>query len=243
MLWWNETDGGPPAHRAFTSRHGGSSGGPWQGLNLGGHVGDDAAAVRRNRELLARRLGLTPERLMFANQVHGTTAVVVDGPWDGAPPDADALVTRTPGLALAVLVADCVPVLLHAPGEGVVAVAHAGRRGMVDGVVGATVAAMRALGATALDAVVGPSICARCYEVPATLRAQVAASMPVAASVTWRGTPAVDVAAGVLEQLAEHCQRVRQVPGCTAERDDLYSYRRDGVTGRFAGVTWLDPEA
>jgi copper oxidase (laccase) domain-containing protein len=138
-------------------------------------------------------------------------------------------------------VADCVPVLLHAPGEGVVAVAHAGRRGMVDGVVGATVAAMRGLGATALNAVVGPSICARCYAVPAALRAQVAASVPVAASVTWSGTPAVEVAGGVLEQQADHGVLVRQVPGCTAERDDLYSYRRDGVTGRFAGLTWLDP--
>ena len=241
MLWWEETDGTPRAHRGFTGRRGGTSRGPWQGLNLGGHVGDDPTAVRRNRQLLAERVGLPPERLLLMNQVHGTAVRVVDGPWDGVPPDADALVTRTPGLALAVLVADCVPVLLHAPGEGVVAVAHAGRRGMVDGVVEATVSAMRGLGGTVLHALVGPSICARCYEVPAAMRAQVAASRPVAASVTGRGTPAVDVAAGVFEQLAEHCQLVQQVPGCTAERDDLYSYRRDGVTGRFAGVTWLDP--
>ncbi|MFP5348068.1 MAG: peptidoglycan editing factor PgeF [Actinomycetes bacterium] len=240
MLWWSERAGPRHAVRALTSRAGGVSEGRWAGLNLGGHVGDDVRAVSRNRALLAQHLRLPPERVLYMSQVHGTGVVVVDGPWASDPPDADALVTRTPGLALAVLVADCVPVLLHAPEEGIVAVAHAGRRGMVDGVVPATLDALRELGATTLLATVGPSICARCYEVPQQMRAEVAHVSPVAPSVTWRGRPALDVAAGVLDQLAPACSSVQQLPGCTFELPELYSYRRDGVTGRFAGLAWLE---
>lgn len=236
MLWWSEggRPGGPAA--GFTSRAGGVSAAPFGTLNLGDHVGDDAADVAANRARVAASLGLDDEHVLYARQVHGTTVVQADGPWPAGPPEADALVTRTPGLALAVLVADCVPVVLTSP-DGVVGVAHAGRRGMDAGVVGAAVGAMRDLGARQVRAVLGPSICARCYEVPPQLRDDVAARHPLAASVTWSGGPALDVSAGVLEQLAD-CDSVRQLPGCTAERADLFSYRRDGVTGRFAGLAW-----
>lgn len=237
MLRWSETSG--PATLAVTGRAGGSSGEPWRGLNLGDHVGDDPVVVSTNRARLADHIGVEPERLVFARQVHGSRVVAVQAPWPGDPPEADALVTRTPGLAVGVLVADCVPVLLHAPAEGVVGVAHAGRRGMLGGVVPAAVAAMRELGATEVRAVVGPSICPRCYEVPAELRHEVAAAIPVAASVSRLGRPSVDVAAGVLEQASAVCQDVAQLPGCPAEDDDLFSYRRDGVTGRFAGLAWV----
>jgi YfiH family protein len=245
LLWWQETAGPRQARRAFTGTRGGVSSGDFAGLNLGDRVGDDPAAVAENRARLAARLGVEPDHLLFPRQAHGTGVVVVDGPWrDGpwghGPPEADAIVTSTPGLALGVLVADCVPVLLHAPEEGVVAVAHAGRRGMADGVVEAVVAVLRKLGATTLLATVGPSVCARCYEVPAKMRDDVSARWPVTASVTRRGTPSIDVAAGVLEQLAPHCQGLAQVPGCTVERDDLYSFRRSGTTVRFAGVVVLD---
>lgn len=240
LLWWQEVSGPREALRAFTSTAGGTSVGDFAGLDLGDHVGDDPADVAENRARLAARLDVEADWLLFARQVHGTRVVVTDGPWPGGvPPEADALVTRTPGLALGVLVADCVPVLLHAPEEGVVAVAHAGRQGMADGVVEAVVAAMRDLGATTLLATVGPSVCGRCYEVPPTMRDEVSARRPVTASVTWHGTPSLDVAAGVLEQLAPHCWEVEQVPGCTVEREDLYSYRRGGATGRFAGVVVL----
>jgi YfiH family protein len=226
---------------AVTGRSGGVSDGPWRGLNLGDHVGDDAAAVTGNRVRLAAAVGVPADRLLFVRQVHGSDVVVAEGPWTSGPPEADAVVTATPGLALAVLVADCVPVLLHAPAEGVLGVAHAGRRGMVDGVVTAAVDAMRALGATDVDAVIGPSICSRCYEVDERLREEVAAAVPVAAAVSRHGRPSLDVAAGVLEQLAATCRAVEQLPGCTAEDDDLFSYRRDGVTGRFAGLAWSGP--
>ncbi|MCW2680458.1 MAG: hypothetical protein JWM62_1859 [Frankiales bacterium] len=222
---------------AFTTREGGVSRAPYDSLNLGSHVGDDPAAVAENRRRVAEAVGARD--LVVAEQVHGTTVVEVTGPWPDVPPHADALVTRVPRLALGVLVADCTPVLLAAPGEGVVGVAHAGRKGMTDGVVPALVEAMRDLGATALLGRIGPSVCARCYEVPEALRAAVAAQVPLARSVTRHGTPSLDVAGGVLEQLAPHCWDVEQLPGCTVERDDLFSFRRDGVTGRSAGVVWL----
>lgn len=222
---------------AFTTREGGVSAAPYDSLNLGVHVGDDPAAVAENRRRVAEVVGAGD--LVVADQVHGTDVVEVVRPWPGAPPQADALVTRVPRLALGVLVADCTPVLLAAPAEGVVGVAHAGRKGMAAGVVHALVGAMRDLGARTLVGRIGPSICPRCYEVPAELREQVAAVVPVARSVTRHGTPSLDVAGGVLEQLAPHCSDVEQVAGCTAERPDLFSYRRDGVTGRSAGLVWL----
>lgn len=222
---------------AFTTRTGGVSRPPYDSLNLGTHVGDDPAAVAANRRTVARAVGV--RALVVATQVHGCDVVHVTGPWDGEVPEADALVTTSPGLALGVLVADCTPVLLAAPDQGVIGVAHAGRQGMAAGVVLALVEAMRQLGARGLVARLGPSVCPRCYEVPAALREQVAARVPVAASVTRHGTPALDVAAGVLEQLAPHCTDLLQRPGCTSERPDLYSYRRDGTTGRAAGLVWL----
>ena len=243
MLLWTDRVAGPrgSAVRALTSRAGGTSTGAYGHLNLGDHVGDDPAAVAANRRRLADALGLPLDRLLVARQVHGRAVAVVDGPWVDGPPEVDALVTAEPSLALAVLVADCVPVLLAAPEEGVVGVAHAGRRGLVEGVVPAVVATMRDLGATRLLATLGPSVCGRCYEVPDELRAEVAHRHPVAASVTWSGTPSLDVAAAVLQQLRGEGVEAEQRPGCTVEDESLFSYRRDGATGRFAGVAWLEP--
>lgn len=227
------------ARLAFTTREGGASAPPFDALNLGAHVGDDPAHVAQNRRRVARAAGV--DALVVAEQVHGTDVVEVRAPWPGEPPAADGLVTTVPGLALGVLVADCTPVLVVDGGRGVVGVAHAGRKGMADGVVPRLLEALRDLGARDLVARVGPSVCARCYEVPADLREQVAARVPVARSVTRHGTPALDVVAGVLEQLAPHCRELVQADGCTVERADLFSYRRDGRTGRFAGLAWLVP--
>ncbi|MBC3763338.1 laccase domain-containing protein [Quadrisphaera sp. RL12-1S] len=213
------------------------SGGP----DLADHTGGDAAAARAARAGLAADVGVRPDRLLVARQVHGATAALVRGPWDGPPPEADALVTDVPGLALAVLVADCVPVLLADPVAGVVAVAHAGRRGMDAGVVGAAVALMAEVGAepSRTVAVLGPSVCGRCYEVPAAMREEVAARHPVTASRTWTGTPALDVAAGVLEQLADLGVAAEQLRGCTVEDAALGSVRRSGPAApRWAGLAW-----
>ncbi|RBL79681.1 laccase, partial [Streptomyces cavourensis] len=154
------------AHFAFTDRWGGVSAAPYGELNLGGAVGDDPAAVGANRERAARRLGLDPASVVWMNQVHGRDVAVVDGPWgaDAEIPAVDALVTTRRGLALAVLTADCTPVLLVDPAAGVVGAAHAGRPGLVAGVVPAVVEAMTALGArpSRITAHTGPAVCGRC---------------------------------------------------------------------------------
>lgn len=227
------------ARFALTDRIGGTSGGPYAELNLGGHVGDEPADVAVNRRRLAARIGLAIGDVLYATQVHGADIATVEGPWSGAAPRVDGMVTRVAGTGLAVLVADCVPVLLADPVAGVVGVAHAGRRGLVAGVVAAVVAAMRAQGAAAITARIGPSVCGRCYEVPAPMRATVAEQEPEAWATTRRGTPALDVAAGVAAQLLRAGVEVRTLEGCTVEDPRLYSFRRDHSTGRFAGVAWL----
>ncbi|MFE0452660.1 peptidoglycan editing factor PgeF [Streptomyces sp. NPDC058914] len=232
------------AHFAFTDRWGGVSAAPYEELNLGGAVGDDAEAVRTNRELAAKSLGLDPALVVWMNQVHGKDVAAVDGPWGRRPaPDVDAVVTARRGLALAVLTADCTPVLLADPVAGVAAAAHAGRPGMVAGVVPAAVRAMVELGAepSRIVARTGPAVCGRCYEVPEAMRAEVAAVEPAAYAETSWGTPAVDVTAGVhaqLERLGVHDRE--QSPVCTRESQDHFSYRRDHATGRLAGYVWLD---
>ncbi|MFD5533681.1 peptidoglycan editing factor PgeF, partial [[Kitasatospora] papulosa] len=219
---------------------------PYAELNLGGGVGDDPAAVRTNRARAARSLGLDPARVVWMNQVHGRDVAVVDGPWGDAPADVpavDAVVTSRRGLPLAVLTADCTPVLLADPAAGVVAAAHAGRPGLVAGVVPAAVEAMIALGAepSGITAYTGPAVCGRCYEVPEQMRAEVAAAVPASWSETSWGTPAVDVTAGVHAQLDELGVVDRHSsPFCTLESGDHFSYRRDRTTGRLAGYVWLD---
>lgn len=232
------------AHFAFTDRWGGVSAAPYEELNLGGAVGDDPEAVRTNRELAAKSLGADPGRVVWMNQVHGNDVAEVEGPWTTPlTPPVDALVTAARGLALAVLTADCVPVLLADPVAGVVAAAHAGRPGMVKGIVPAAVDAMRSLGAdpSRIVARTGPAVCGRCYEVPEAMRAEVAAVEPAAHAETSWGTPAVDVTAGVhaqLDRLGVHDRERSSV--CTRESKDHFSYRRDRSTGRLAGYVWLD---
>lgn len=243
MIRQRETVSG--AHFAFTDRWGGVSAVPYEELNLGGAVGDDPAAVLTNRAWAAKSLGLDASRVVWMNQVHGNDVAEVDGPWTDprSTPPVDGLVTATRGLALAVLTADCVPVLLADPVAGVVAAAHAGRPGMVAGIVSEAVDAMESLGADPerIVARTGPAVCGRCYEVPEAMRAEVAAVEPAAYAETSWGTPAVDVTAGVHAQLERLGVRDReQSPVCTLESDDHFSYRRDRTTGRLAGYVWLD---
>ncbi|WCH90989.1 peptidoglycan editing factor PgeF [Streptomyces moderatus] len=232
------------AHFAFTDRWGGVSAAPYEELNLGGAVGDDPGTVTANREIAAKSLGLDPGDVVWMNQVHGSDVTVVDGPWRDRPvPEVDAIVTARRGLALAVLTADCVPVLLADPVAGIAAAAHAGRPGMIAGVVPAALRAMTELGAdpARIVARTGPAVCGRCYEVPDAMRTEVAAEEPTAYAETSWGTPAVDVAAGVHAQLARLGVHDRaQSPVCTLESGDHFSYRRDRTTGRLAGYVWLD---
>lgn len=242
MIGRRDTENG--AHFAFTDRWGGVSAVPYEELNLGGAVGDDPDAVRTNRELAGKSLGIDPAHVVWMNQVHGRDVAVVDGPWGARPvPEVDAVVTARRGLALAVLTADCVPVLLADPVAGVAAAAHAGRPGLVAGVVPAAVRAMAELGAepARIVARTGPAVCGRCYEVPEAMRAEVAAREPAAHAETSWGTPAVDVGAAVHAQLGRLGVLDReQSPVCTLESRDHFSYRRDRTTGRLAGYVWLD---
>ncbi|MEP6651253.1 MAG: peptidoglycan editing factor PgeF [Lapillicoccus sp.] len=246
MFFWTHDVAVVPGRRgirfAITSRRGGRSAPPFDELNLGGRS-DEPAAVEANRLAVAAAFEVPRERLLFMGQCHGADVARADGPWVGDAPRADAVVSARDDVALAVLTADCVPVLLADPVAGVVAAVHAGRPGLVARVVEHAVDAFTEAGATPHDtvAVVGPSVCGRCYEVPEGMRAEAAAVSAPSATVSWTGTPAIDVAAGVVGQLVGRGLHVTWVPGCTRESPDLFSYRRDGTTGRFAGIVRLLP--
>jgi hypothetical protein len=230
--------------RVVTTRAGGASRPPYDTFNLGDHVGDDEGNVYANRKRLAAELGLAEDKLAWMEQVHGRTATTVDGSETHAAEATDALVTATPGVALVVLVADCVPILLADAEAGVVSAVHAGRVGMRVGVVPAAVAAMREAGAepARIEALLGPAICGDCYEVPAEMAADVEKHVPGSACKTRKGTPGLDLRAGLWRQLADlGIGKIGVDPRCTNEDKTLFSYRRDGTTGRIAGITWIDP--
>jgi YfiH family protein len=225
-----------------TDRRGGRSRSPYDSFNLGDHVGDDSADVAANRSRVARELAVPEDRLVWMSQVHGAGVAIVDGPQDGPVPGTDALVTATPGLVLCVLVADCVPVLLADHETGVVAAVHAGREGVRQGVLPAAMSAMASLGARArhVTALLGPAVCGACYEVPEEMQGDVARIAPSAAVRTRAGTAGLDLRAGVEEILRRAgIAEVVQDPRCTVEDRHLFSHRRDGVTGRQAGLVWL----
>lgn len=229
--------------RVVTTRAGGRSRAPYESFNLGDHVGDDPTAVSANRHRLASELGLPPDHLIWMEQVHGRTATVVDGPRAEPVEATDAVIATRPGLAVVVLVADCVPILLSDPEAGVVAAVHAGRVGARVGVVPAALAAMRDAGARTdrTEVLLGPSVCGECYEVPQAMQEDVAKHLPGSASRTRRGTPGLDLRAGLWNQLAEAgVARIGVDPRCTVEDKALFSHRRDGNTGRIAAVTWIE---
>ncbi|CAN5708931.1 peptidoglycan editing factor PgeF [soil metagenome] len=223
---------------AVTGRSGGVSAAPYAELNLGGRVGDDPIAVADNRARLADGLGLGG--LAFMEQVHGADVAVAARA--GETPHTDGLVTVTAGLGLVVLVADCTPVLLADDTAGVVGAVHAGRRGLAGAIVVRAVEVMAEAGAhpNRVAAWLGPAVCGGCYEVPAELRDEVDAAAPGSAATTRAGTPAVDIRAGLRRQLRDAGVRDVTVDAtCTMEDPAYFSYRRDHVTGRFAGVVWL----
>ena len=222
-----------------TTRAGGVSRGPYASFNLGARVGDDAAAVARNRERLR---GALPADPVWLQQVHGTEVVEAES----APvlARADAAVARTRHVVCAVLTADCVPVLLAERGGNAVAVAHAGWRGLVAGVIEAAVARMNVPAASVI-AWLGPAIGPRAYEVgpevrEAFVRRDAAA---VAAFAPYRGDRLLaDLFMLARQRLA--AAGVAAVAGgghCTyTEAARFYSYRREPTTGRFASLVWID---
>ena len=160
------SDGLVPLRHGFFTRKGGASSGVFHGLNCGPGSSDQSEIVKINRARVADAMEVEAENLITVHQVHSAKAVTVDGPLTERP-KADAMVTTTPGVALAILTADCQPVLFADAENGVVGAAHAGWRGALDGVLEATIEAMEGLGAKreAISAVIGPSISQRAYEV------------------------------------------------------------------------------
>jgi len=225
---------------AFTDRHGGVSGGPFASLNLAIEGGDDPESVEENLRRVAAKFNADGP-LVGMRQVHGAVAEVVAD--SARTPVCDGLVTTASGVALLVRVADCVPVLVADVEAGVVGAAHAGRKGVASGIVPATISRIRVQGAVGpLVAWVGPHICGRCYEVPESMRDEVASAVPAAYSTTSWGTPALDLGAAVAAQLSALDVEVVDASRCTKEHEDLYSFRRDGAdAGRLAGLIRVRP--
>lgn len=225
----------------FTDRRGGVSAPPLEELNLATHVGDDPEAVAANRALVASRIGVGSDRLVVLAAVSGGPVAMVDTDSPGEVSGVEAIVTSAPDLAIGVIAADCVPVLLADEDAGVIGAAHAGRRGVQARIVVDTVERMQALGAEAnrLRVWVGPAICGRCYEVGEDVASETRAVAPAAGSTTSWGTTALDLPRAVRAQLdecgVEHAN-VFSDGRCTREDPTLYSYRRDGRTGRQASV-------
>lgn len=234
-----------PAGLAFTDRHGGVTPGAMGALNLGRTDVDDPAHITENYARLARELGV--RELVTVSQVHGRDVVVVDetllasgetGP--GRQREADALITDQRGVGIVIRVADCVPVLFTEATGRWVGAAHAGRVGLAAGVLTATVATLRERGAGQISAWVGPHICGGCYEVPETMRTEIAAGLPAAYATTTWGTPALDLGAAAAAQLSDLGCTVTRVDPCTRESQDLFSHRRDGAeAGRLGAIAWL----
>lgn len=230
----------PQNVRAFiTTREGGVSQPPFASLNLGDHVGDDPAAVAQNRALVRE---LTPAEPLWLKQVHGTRVVDLATAQPGA--EADACVAHAAGQVCVVMTADCLPALFCDRSGTVVAAAHAGWRGLLDGVLEAAVAGMHVPGSEIL-AYLGPAIGAEKFEVGDEVRAAFVAYDPAAAEGFIAARPGkwlADIYLLARQRLAKvGVQAVYGGTDCTVtDAQRFYSYRRDGQTGRMAALVWLE---
>jgi YfiH family protein len=218
---------------SFTDRTGGLSTGAFLSNNVATHVGDDETTVLANRGRLELDLGFP---IQFMDQVHGNVVASIGSETVSAP-TADALLTQSTGIGLAVMVADCIPLLLS--NSKSVAAVHVGRRGLMNEVALSTIQAMRLIDPSEISAVVGPSICGQCYEVSRDVYDDVSVEFPLSASKTRDGGLALDLSRALIDQLQGHGVMVVDEVRCTVEDENLFSYRRDGVTGRQVGVVWL----
>ena len=216
-------------------RLGGHSSIPFDSLNVADYVGDDEMCVASNIALVAECVGATDVAVM--NAEHGNRVTKVSG--GGKCEPADVIVTSTPGLALLALAADCVPVALVGRDVNVVAAVHIGWKGLLAGVIDSSMQAMVQSGAqpTHMTAVIGPSICGSCYEVSTDLAHRIAHAYPTA----WVDERHVNLARAVSDGFAGFGVHVEQIPGCTYESENLFSYRRaaGSPTGRGGLVVML----
>lgn len=242
---WIVPDWPAPAnvHALVTTRHGGVSVAPYASINLGDHVGDDPAAVAANRRMLQASLPTEP---VWLKQVHGSG--IADADHALGVPEADGSVARRPGVICAVLTADCLPILLCDRAGTVVAAAHAGWRGLADGVIEAVVKTM-AIEAGEILAWLGPAIGPRAFEVGDEVRQIFMARDPAAEQAFIPSASAGKWLADIYLLARQRLARigVKRVYGgeyCThADMERFFSYRRDGVTGRMASLVWFEPSA
>ena len=174
--------------------------------------------------------------VQFMDQVHGDSVCVVDQKSD-IDPMCDALITKTHGLSLAVMSADCIPLLLSS--EQVVSAVHVGRAGLINQIAIKVIQQMRDLGAVYIHAQLGPSICGTCYEVPQNLADEVLISYPNAFALTQNATPSLNLSRALIGDLLANGVTYEASTICTLENPDYFSYRRHNITGRNAGVIWL----
>jgi YfiH family protein len=212
----------------FTDRRGGESLGVYESLNLALHVGDDPSTVARNRAVIGDA--------QFMNQVHGDSVLVIDSV-DAQTPTCDGLITTKPNLQLAVMVADCIPLLLVSK-EAVGAI-HVGRAGLVNRIALKAIQVMRTAGAIDIHAILGPSICGSCYEVPFEMQQEVMQEHPRAFATTRKGTPALDLPKALIADLVSVGVSYEASTICTFEDELYFSHRRQNPTGRFAGIVSL----
>ena len=217
----------------FTDRTGGISTGAFGSLNLALHVEDDPTVVLENRRLLEEQLG---QPIQFMEQVHGDSVSLVRASTIDSP-TADALLTQESGIALAVMVADCIPLILA--NAGAVAAVHVGRRGLLNDVAIKTLNKLRSLDSSPVTAVIGPSICGSCYEVSQEIFNEVTDRYPASSARTPSGGFSLDLAKALTLELIDHNVAVIDESRCTVEDDSLFSYRRDGKTGRQVGIVWI----
>jgi polyphenol oxidase len=222
-----------------TTRDGGHSSGPYRGLNLATHVGDDDRQVRANRRELCSALQL-PSEPRWLRQVHGSTLIAGEDVHDE--PAADACYTTQPGIVCAIMTADCLPILLCDRRAIVVVAIHAGWRGLRDNIIGQTLHRLRHPDRQ-WQAWIGPGISANAYQVGAEVRDQFVAIDPSYGEFFLQrdGAYWADLGGLAERQLAAAgVMTIDRYLGCTAgEPARFYSYRRDGVCGRMASLIWL----
>lgn len=235
------------ARKVITTRAGGVSQAPFDSFNLGDQVGDSPEAVAQNRQRLQEILQVP--YIVWLEQAHTNTVLTLaaaeleQGQGQIQLGIGDAVVTTLPNVALAVVTADCVPVLLSDHEHGVVAAVHAGRMGARNGIVAKTVARMVELGAQpeTMHALLGPAASGRRYEVPDAMAQDVEQHLPGSRCRTVAGTTGLDIRAGITVQLLNlGVGNIDQDERCTISSGEFFSYRREGKrTGRQASVVWL----
>jgi len=191
-------------------------------------VGDDPEVVVANRAHIGAA--------QFMNQVHGDEIIIVDSVTTDVP-ICDGLITTKPAISLAVMVADCIPLLLVSK-EAVGAI-HVGRAGLVNRIALKAIHTMRSLGSIDIHAILGPSICGACYEVPFEMQQDVMQEHPRAFATTRKGTPGLDLPKALIADLVSAGVSYEASTNCTYEDQLYFSHRRQNPTGRFAGVVSL----